>query len=106
MAERIMVDGDMLYRGHRWAWRRGVIVAERAGVSIRGDLPRPAGVTVRLERRGRERHGPSVEVLAAWLLVRTPALEDALAAAGVLDGWDDAEGAVRPLTGRRAGGVA
>jgi hypothetical protein len=79
--ERIIVDGNYLYHGHRLAWRLGIVLNHT-----------PSGlVGIRLERRSRERKRPETLMAPGWLLKRTPDVEAKLAAHGVLDGRDDAE---------------
>jgi hypothetical protein len=76
----IIVDGAKLYAGHRWAWRRGVVIGPgRSGL-----------VQVRLERRGRERRRPEAELAASWCMLRTLTLEATLRRLNILAGWDDA----------------
>lgn len=78
--EKVIVRGSLYAKGHRLAWRRGVILA----------VPRPGLVHVRLERRGLERKRPEDLFPVHWLADRTPLLEARLREAGVLDGKDDA----------------
>jgi hypothetical protein len=78
---RVIVDGRMLYAGHKWSWRRGIVI----GHTAQGFLQ------VRLERRGRERHWPEAELAPAWCLSRDLALEAVLRRCRVLDGRDDAD---------------
>jgi hypothetical protein len=77
----IIVDGAMLHRGHRWSWRRGVVLGHGTHGFVR----------VRLERRGRERRQPEAELAPSWCLMRTVALEATLRRHEVLEGLDDAE---------------
>jgi hypothetical protein len=88
MAEPIIVDGRYLSAGHRWAWRRGVVVEALSDDVNRHSQP----VRVRLERRGRERQYPEAVLPDVWLLRRTAELEAQLGAHGLLVGRDDAVG--------------
>ena len=82
-AAEVIVDGRALYAGHRLAWRRG-IARPVVGASV-GGLHE-----VTLERRGRERKNPCVQLIAGWLLIRTDDLCARMQAHGLLDGRDDA----------------
>lgn len=87
-ATQIIIDGAMLYAGHRYSWRRGVVLGSgRSGL-----------LRVRLERRGLERRRPEAELAPAWCLLRTLALEATLRRCQVLDGLDDAQEVYRDET--------